>query len=345
MFAIPDPELQIDFAALLNKIRRLYLQDALNETVRSLPIPQIDTELAAHVPPHSLSSLAGHGLRGELMFPVPTVLAANPRLLGYYRLLYGYSQKEFYTASTGLGPFKGMEERGAISTKNSTELADLCTALCKAGALLLAGIGTTKINVDVLDRLTILTLGPQMRGGANVKRGTASIRMVFNVIQEIVQASISHVSETRIEISNAAGRKILIEFAADPDIIIREEMRTGAYRQLIAIEVKGGRDFSNIHNRIGEAEKSHRKAKDAGYVECWTVVNVDKIDTAMAHRESPSTNFFYRISDLVNAVGEEHQDFRSRILSLTGIRDVSARHPRRSKTRPSSRQALEGKPH
>jgi hypothetical protein len=80
--------------------------------------------------------------------------------------------------------------------------------------------------------------------------------------------------------------------------IIREEMAPGKYRQLIAIEVKGGTDFSNIHNRIGEAEKSHQKARAEGYAECWTVVNVDRIDLDMARRESPSTHRFYRLSDL-----------------------------------------------
>jgi hypothetical protein len=39
-------------------------------------------------------------------------------------------------------------------------------------------------------------------------------------------------------------------------------------RSLAAIEIKGGRDYSNIHNRIGEAEKSHQKAEKQGYVEC-----------------------------------------------------------------------------
>ena len=80
-------------------------------------------------------------------------------------------------------------------------------------------------------------------------------------------------------------------------------MRPGSFRQLIAVEVKAGSDFSNIHNRIGEAEKSHQKAKAHGYVECWTVVDVDKIDITMARQESPSTNRFSRISDMVAAAG------------------------------------------
>ncbi len=316
---IPLPDGQIYFAAALADIRELYLQEALSATVKGLLIPDIDKELAAYVPAHSLSTLAVHGLRGEMVFPVPVVLQANPRLLGYYRLLYGYSQKEFYNTASGLGRFKGMEERGIIRKEVAAEVGALATALCEAGAVLVAGIGAAKISAAFLNDLTLLTLGPQLRGGANVRKGAAGIRTVFNAINEIVANAVTATTETRMAIKNATGRTVLIEFAPDPDIIIREEMRAGVYREIIAIEVKAGSDFSNIHNRIGEAEKSHQKAKGNGYTECWTVVNVDKIDLAMARRESPSTNRFYRISDLVAAKGDCYQDFRDRVISLTGI--------------------------
>ena len=320
MFHVPQPELQINFAAQLAQIRRQYLQDALSETVRGLDITEIDKQLATHVPGNSLAALAGHGLRGEMMFPVPVVLLANPRLLGYYRLLYGYSQKEFYTSATGLARFKAMEEKGATADKVLPDIPGLCDALCAAAALLLAGIGKSKIGAALLDDLTLLTLGPQLRGGANVKKGSAGIRTVFNAVHAIVENAVVKLAETKMEIKNAAGRTVLIEFASDPDIIIREEMRPGAYRNIIAIEVKAGSDFSNIHNRLGEAEKSHQKARGAGFVECWTVVNVDKTDMAMAKRESPTTNRFYLISDLVAASGDDYQDFQDRVISLTGIK-------------------------
>jgi hypothetical protein len=316
---VPPPDVQITFASALTKIRNQYLQDALSETVAKLDVPAIDKDLAAYVPGHSLSLLAAHGLRGEQVFPVPIILAANPKLLGYYRLLYGYSQKEFYTSATGIGRFKGMEERGIINKALTGDIPELAKALCEAGALLVAGIGSDKISSSFLDDLTLLTLGPQLRGGANVRKGVAGIRTVFNAIHEIVVSAATAVTENKIEIKNTAGRIVLIEFAPDPDIIIREEMRPGVYREIIAIEVKAGSDFSNIHNRIGEAEKSHTKARQAGYVECWTVVNVDRIDLAMAKRESPSTNRFYKISDLLAAQGDDYQDFRDRITSLTNI--------------------------
>ena len=101
--------------------------------------------------------------------------------------------------------------------------------------------------------------------------------------------------------------------------MIREVMAEKRYRNIIAMEIKGGIDFANIHNRIGEAEKSHQKARQVGFVECWTIVNVDKIDMDMAHRESPSTNRFYRISQIATGAGEEFKDFRRRIIALTGI--------------------------
>lgn len=320
MFKIPDPELQIDFSGVLAELRGEYLQDALAATVKKMDITEVDRALAQYVPKASLTTLASHGLRGELMFAVPVVLKENPRLLGYYRLLYGYSQKEFYTTETGVSRFQSMEKKGALSDTNEKDLAQLCNALAVAGALLLDGIGPKRISQALLDDLTLLTLGPQLRGGANVKKGAAGIVKVFDAIHEIVKPAIKGASPSQIEVENAAGRRVLIEFAPDPDIIIREEMSPDNFRELIAVEVKGGSDFSNIHNRIGEAEKSHQKAKALGYVECWTVVNVDRIDMVMAKRESPTTNRFYKISDLVDGDGPEYQDFRSRVISLTGIK-------------------------
>jgi hypothetical protein len=111
---IPTSQLQIDFAFALEQIRRAYLQEALSRAVATLDINKIDAELAEFVPGDSLSKLAGHGLRGELMFAVPCILRAGPRLLGYYRLLLGFSQKAFYGAG-GLGRFKSIEESGSLN--------------------------------------------------------------------------------------------------------------------------------------------------------------------------------------------------------------------------------------
>ncbi|OGR33060.1 MAG: restriction endonuclease [Desulfuromonadales bacterium GWD2_61_12] len=317
--AVPSPQLQVDFSFALAQIRSLYLQDALFATIETMDVGVVDRELNKLVPKQKLQALARHGLRGELLFPVPAVLSANPRLLGYYRLLLGFSQKAFYAGETGLGVFRGMEERGSLSKTAQDRLPELCKNLISAASHFLDGIGADRVSKGLFDDLTLLTIGPQLRGGANVKIGAAAIVKVFEIIHEIVRHAVIDSNPNRIEIKNAAGRKVLIEFAPDPDIIIREEIAANVFRNVIAIEIKGGTDFSNIHNRIGEAEKSHQKARLVGYHECWTVVNVDRIDLVMAKQESPSTNRFYGVSKLQNLASEEYSDFRNRVVSLTGI--------------------------
>ena len=298
-----------------------YLQSALMATVATLEVASVDKALAQFVPPRSLAVLAKHGLRGELVFPVPPILASNPNLLGYYRLLYGFSQKQFYDQGTGVAPFKSMETDGRLTSRNAENLAELCKALVRAGVQLLDGVATDDFDRRLLEDLTVLTVGPQLRGGINARRGSDEIDNVIEEIFEIVGPSVVERTPSRIVLANAAGRRVLIEVAPDPDITIREEMTEGELRAVIAMEVKGGSDFSNIHNRIGEAEKSHQKARGRGYVECWTIVNVDRFDEELAKRESPSTNRFYRISDLVKRAGGQYLDFRTRIISLAGIVD------------------------
>jgi hypothetical protein len=221
---IPPPELQIEFSVALAEIRRLYLVEALTDTVRTIKIAELDKEIGQLVPPDALAKMAGQSLRAELIFPVTMLLKANPHLLGYYRLLYGFSQKIFYTAETGVGPFKAMEARGLLSSAVESQLRGLCKALAGCGVLLLDGIGPTRLNRELLDDLTLLTVGPQLRGGANVKRGAVGIVKVFEAIYRIVKARTVAFNETQITVMNAAGRTVFVEFAPDPDIVIREEI-------------------------------------------------------------------------------------------------------------------------
>lgn len=313
------PNAQINFANALREMRTMYLQDALAAAVASMEIDRIDAELHDFVDNNLLQILAMRGMRGELLFAVPSILESNPRLLGYYRLLLGYSQKGFYTAATGAGMFKSSEDKGTLSRKQRDALPALCAALNISAKYMLEHLEQQMISAVFFDQLTLLTLGPQLRGGANVQKGSSAISAVFDVVYQIVSTSVTRSDSRCIELKNNSGRTIYIQFAADPDIVIREELAPDTYRNLVAIEVKGGQDYSNIHNRVGEAEKSHQKAKKAGYIECWTVVNVDRIDMEMARRESPATNKFYRISELLNQASAEYRDFSLQILSIAGI--------------------------
>lgn len=318
---LPDPELQILFTLSLRTIREQFLQDALLKTIERMDITEIDSELASFVPKSNLAMLAKFGLRGELIFAVPSVLRANPHLLGYYRLLLGYSQKEFYSTDKGYGVsrFKTMEQNGKLTPLHLANLEALCRELSVAGSKLLAGVGAFALSRELLDDLTLLTLGPQLRGGANNKLGQAGILLVFEIIKEILEHSISSFDEKSIEVLSPTGRKCQVICAADPDIVIQEEMSIGNNRNVVAIEVKSGTDVSNLHNRVGEAEKSHQKARGQGYTECWTIINVNRWDEAVAKSESPSTNRFYNLAELATREGDEYEDFRMRICSLTAV--------------------------
>ena len=315
---LPQPMLQVEFSASLAAARKAYLMDALSETVGKLDIPRLDRQIAALVPPEFISRLASAGLRAELLFPVPLVLGGNPRLLAYYRLLLGFSQKAFYGRGTGVGAFRSTEDTGRLPA--GADLESLSRALILRVCTLVDGIGIRRVTRELIDDLTLLTLGPQLRGGANVKKGSVSIQAVFELIHAIVKDSVTKASQKRLEVENAAGRKVFIEFSSDPDIVIREAIAKKSFRNIIAIEVKGGTDFSNIHNRLGEAEKSHQKARKNGYVECWTIVNVATLDHAKAAQESPSTNRFFQLADIVVDGTDQWADFCSRIVALTGIR-------------------------
>ena len=315
---IPEPDLQISFYHRLQEIRRTHLLDALLATVADLEITQIDQQLAELTSRSGLRKVAGWGLRGELVFAVPCVLEANPRLLGYYRLLLGFSQKQFYGDRYGFGPFKSMEESGQITSGNIPRLNDLCKALCASAEALVENV--PHLSKETVHELTLLTLGPQLRGGALNILGSRANRKVFDLISSLLSNEAVAEGERSLEIRNAAGRLVRVEFAADPDICIREELPSGRFRNLVAIEIKGGRDYSNIHNRIGEAEKSHQKARKEGYVECWTMVGVAQLDMDLARRESPTTDRFYHIDRIVESSSEEAEDFRENLLSRIGIR-------------------------
>lgn len=330
--SLPHPLQQLDFQQALERLRNEYLQNALFDTVEKLDIEKLDKDLNKYVPQDRLKQLAGKGLRGEVMFPVPYLLEHHPQLLGYYRLLFGYSQKEFYSSKTGMSQFKNMEVKNTITEKQKSLLPNVCGALINSASILIDGVGIAKITRELLDDLTLLTLGPQLRGGINNVKGTDAINEVVNIIYEIVRPYVSKKLEKSMELMNAAGRKVVIRFSADPDVTIQEEMAgSGELRNLLAIEVKGGEDVSNIHNRIGEAEKSHLKAFKSGYTDFWTIVNVPNLDIEMAKNESPTTRRFYSLADLLRKNSPENQDFRKRIVGLTGIKELSTKRTLRGK--------------
>jgi len=131
---------------------------------------------------------------------------------------------------------------------------------------------------------------------------------------------VTSATPNQLTLTNAAGRQVTIRFAADPDIVIYESIGDAKPRRLVAIEIKGGTDASNLYNRLGEAEKSHQKAKSIGFIECWTVVNVSYFDETIARKNTPTTNKFFVLNRLQVSESPEFNEFRDLIVSLTGIK-------------------------
>jgi hypothetical protein len=313
-FPTLDPGLQVAFYYRFQTIRRLHLRDALRETVARLDLEALDGELREMVDARALQRTAAFGLRGELLFPAPLLLHSNPFLLGYYRLLYGLSQKEFY-AKGPFGRFKSLEEAGRCSEPLRLLLRPLCASLIGTGERLVGGLD--ELNQDVIHELQLLTIGPQLRGSENTRIGQSATREVRDLILRIVAPHVCEQTDRTIVLRNSSDRIVLIEFFADPDVRITEKLPTGT-RPTLSIEIKGGADVSNIHNRLGEAEKSHQKARNAGFFEFWTVLRAD-FTAESAKRESPTTSRFFNLDRICAPRTAEHREFRELLSSLIGI--------------------------
>lgn len=105
-----EADLQIAFFYRLKEIRSKYLQQALFEAIDGFDVSKIDGELGKHASKAILNKLARFGIRGEVFLPVPSLLIKRPNLLGYYRLLYGISQKEFSKNIRASNPTKRISE-------------------------------------------------------------------------------------------------------------------------------------------------------------------------------------------------------------------------------------------
>ena len=308
------PDLQMAFAVRLDEIDEAQLAPALGRTVAQVGIAALDEELSHFVDSDALGTLARRGLRGEVFFAVPSLLRVEPRLLGYYRLLYGLSQKEF---SRTAARFLTMETEGRLSPATSALLDGLIERMSETGRRLLENL--PEVSLQRIRDLQLLTLGPQLRGSRLNELGAAATRLVFNRIRHAIpdEAVLSQ-TESEITLENAAGRRVTVRFGSDPDIAITEELGS-TIRQTLSVEIKGGTDVSNAHNRLGEAEKSHQKARSKGFGEFWTIVN-SVVPESVARTESPTTNRFFQLEEITDTSHAEWQRFREELASRLGLR-------------------------
>lgn len=313
---VQQPNLQISFYYRLQTLREVYLFEAMSRTLRELDISKLDVELSNLVSKKHLARAASFGLRGEIFFPVPYLLESNPFLLGYYRMLYGISQKEFYKSP--FGAFKPLEESGTLTERIRSKIPILCKSLVETGQLLLDGID--QWSLSIVQDLQMLTLGAFLRGSENNAIGQGATKEVFELMKDILSNHLKESTDRTMIVENDNKEIVLIEFLSDPDIRVTKKTAE-TIQPLVSMEIKGGEDVSNIHNRIGEAEKSHNKARNFGFTKFWTILKAI-VDLDMAKDESPSTTRFFFFHHLKDKKSKEYRDFRKNLGSIIGIKNL-----------------------
>ena len=302
---------------MLVAARKTTLMDALSEALGMIDPTLLKKQISQYVPNDAQKLLASAGIRDEHVFPVPAILTQQPTLIGYYRLLLGVSQKRFYRKGTDMGPFKSMESRGFLNPKNRPDLEGFCTVMAEHLAELVRQI-SPRITARDISELPLLTLGAQLYGSNNNAIGKRATLEVFVSVAEIVKAFIVSQDARKITLVNASQRKVILALSTDPDIRIQEEFE-GTLRNKVAIEIKGGTDISNAHNRAGEAEKSHQKAKKQGFGYFWTLISKSGLSMDKLKQESPTTNSWFDVAQVLAREGDDWKDFRSRFAGETGI--------------------------
>src|SRR5438045_9000194 len=105
-------------------------------------------------------------------------------------------------------------------------------------------IGIEEVTAGLVECPKFPTSWPQLRGSLNTRIGKVANRAVFEIIQQIVSHAVLSTTESRLELRNASGRKVIITFSADPDISIFEEISVRTLKHVVDIEVKGREDKS-----------------------------------------------------------------------------------------------------
>ncbi len=307
----------IDLYEVLTSARRLQLQPALNQAVKELNVASIDRELNELVPERALSHVASLGLRGERVFPVPSIIHHSPLLIGYYRMLLGISKKEFrQTNKLSYGPWVSAEEKGTLSNRVIPELPRFCSYMIEPLVKLVYAMDTFE-DRDLSD-LTLLTLGSTLQGGRNNVIGLQASEAVFQSLRSLVGDWITFDSGRIIRFEPPDGGHYVLIEGDDPDVRLDLTTSEGDERPIAAIEIKGGEDSSNAHNRAGEAEKSHIKATTKGYGHLWTIMVMKGLNRESLGEETPSSTKLFDAVDVISQSGPDWDSFREKFVGAIG---------------------------
>lgn len=320
-----SPDVSISLFQSLLAARGLQLQPALDKAVQVVGVQAIDFDLHRLVPSPALTYLASLNLRGERVFPVPSIIRHAPQLIGYYRMLLGISKKDFSQANKlGYGPWKNAEERGIISKRLDPYVDSFCQALIVP---LVQLVEATKLLKPLDDRdlsdLALLTLGPTLQGGRNNVIGQRAASEVLDALRDLVRPWITLDTDALIQFQAPGGASYELAAASDPDIRLSQLVFTpnaaAQRRPLAVMEIKGGRDTSNALNRAGEAEKSHLKAKAHGYEHRWTIMFLRGLDRMQISAGTPSSTAIFAMEDVKQQSGVDWDNLKRGLDAAIGV--------------------------
>jgi hypothetical protein len=170
----------------------------------------------------------------------------------------------------------------------------------------------------------MLTLGAQLRGSRNVDVGQEALEAVAALLRRLLAPYSVTENKRLLTFVNDSGLSVDLRYGSDPDVSVVQKLPSGEDRKLVAIEIKGGADYSNVWNRLGEAEKSHRSAKVRGYNELWTITAVDlskdAVVQAKAKEKTPTTTRFFHLARILEANSEDAAEFRNYLGSIIGAK-------------------------
>ena len=323
--AVPSTAKQVQTQKILHEYRYKMLGDSLRKTVSEIDPDILQADIIEFIHKDGRKALQGKGIREEALFALPCVLDRNPMLLGYYRLLMGVSEKQFYASSTGLSCFQSMEHTGSYNKKAKERLKELCLAINEAMLSLLDNIVKNDLSQDLRD-LPLMTLGVYADGVWRNIIGTQAAVHVFGAIKRIVNDSDATVlidDEKCLKFENCSGTVFRVTPSSDPDISIIEEGKLE--RKRLCIEIKGGQDVANVHNRAGEAEKAHLKATQVGWLEKWTVIYLVGLQEEQKEKlltESPSTDEWFDVNEVCAQTGRYYYLFKQKMEQLFSIKSI-----------------------
>jgi len=319
-FLLPPPARQLYIHRMLVAAREMVLHEVLLGALGEVDPDVLSVEVQRYGPKAARRVLQRAGIRDEFVFATPAVIKHRPSTLGYYRLLLGVSQKVFYTTSTGLAPFKVLETDNVLPAALEFRLGDLCETLDDALGDLVTGVEGSFTLQDI-EQLPLLMLGAQADGSWRNRIGQRATKAVFEALTDVIKAKGTEYVEaggTSLTLVNSSSREVSIALAADPDVVITEAGAKGQKYIKVAIEIKGGADQSNAHNRAGEAEKSHQKVRNEA-TDFWTVISLVGIDMGVLRRESPSTRQWFDLGQVLERDGADWDRLRDHLLMAMGI--------------------------